>query len=141
MLRPVLTLLGAILVLAACAASGGADSPSGGLPTSPAGASGEPDATGGDSPPMGSGVGSLPASITDPIVADAATRLGVDPSAVTIVEAKAETFSDGSLGCPEPGMMYTQALVDGYQVVVEANGTQLDYRASAPGRFRICQNP
>ena len=65
----------------------------------------------------------------------------MDPSAVTIVEAKAETFPDGSLGCPEPGMMYTQALVDGYRVIVEANGTQLDYRGSAPGKFRICENP
>ena len=60
---------------------------------------------------------------------------------MTIVSAHAETFSDGSLGCPEPGMMYTQALVDGYQVVVEANGTQLDYRGSGPGQFRVCENP
>ena len=48
-------------------------------------------------------VGSLPASITDPIVADAATRLGVIHPRYTIVEAKAETFSDGSSGAPNPG--------------------------------------
>jgi hypothetical protein len=91
--------------------------------------------------PPGSGGGSLPAAIIDPIVADAAARLGVDPSAVTVVDAHEETWSDGSLGCPEPGMMYTQALVDGYQVVVEANGTQLDYRGSGPGQFRLCEAP
>lgn len=83
----------------------------------------------------------LPPEITDPIVADAATRLGVDPSKVTIVDAHAETWSDGSLGCPQPGMMYTQALVDGYQVIVEANGTQLDYRVGGQGGFRLCENP
>jgi len=137
-LRPVLTLLATIIVLAACTAGGGADGTSGAQPTSPANGSAEPGASG--APPTTNG-SSLPASITDPIVADAATQLGVEPSAVTIVEAKAETFSDGSLGCPEPGMMYTQAIVDGYQVVVEANGTQLDYRGSAPGKFRICKNP
>ena len=38
-------------------------------------------------------------------------------------------------------MMYTQALVDGYQVIVEANGTRLDYRGSAPGKFRIRAEP
>lgn len=119
-------------MLAACTAGGGANGPSGAASASPADGSGEPGTGGG---------ASLPASITDPIVADAATRLGVDPSAVMIVKAQAETFSDGSLGCPEPGMMYTQALVDGYQVVVEVDGTQLDYRGSGPGRFRICENP
>ena len=84
---------------------------------------------------------SLPAEVLDPIVADAAARLSVEPAAVSIVSAVAETFSDGSLGCPEMGVMYTQALVDGYHVVVAANGTQLDYRGSVPGQFRLCTNP
>ena len=132
MLRPVLTTLAALIVLAACTSDGGANGSSGEPSASSADSSGEPGA---------SGDAALPASITDPIVADAAVRLGVDPSVVTIVEARAQTFPDGSLGCPEPGMMYTQALVDGYQVIVEANGTRLDYRGSAPGRFRICENP
>ena len=128
-----------MIVLAACTAGGGPDGPSGDPAATPAEGSGEPGPSG--APPATSGGSSLPASITDPIVADAATSLGVEPSAVTIVEAKTESFSDGSLGCPEPGMMYTQAIVDGYQVIVEANGTQLDYRGSAPGKFRICKNP
>ena len=132
MLRPALATLAALIVLAACTSGGGANGSSGEPSASSADSSGEPGA---------SGDAALPASITDPIVADAAVRLGVDPSAVTIVEARAQTFPDGSLGCPEPGVMYTQALVDGYQVIVEANGTRLDYRGSAPGRFRICENP
>ncbi len=82
-----------------------------------------------------------PNPIIEPIVLDAATRLGVDPSEVTIVDAHAETWPDGSLGCPQPGMMYTQALVEGYQVIVEANGTQLDYRGGGQGGFKLCENP
>ena len=31
----------------------------------------------------------------------------------TVVDARAVTWPDSSLGCPEPGMMYTQVLVDG----------------------------
>ena len=136
MLRPSLTLLAVLVAVAACSASSGAG---GSGPVGPS-ASSAPSAND-PGEPVASGGAPLPAAIIDPIVADAAGRYSVDPSAVTIVEATAQTFSDGSLGCPEPGMMYTQALIDGYQVVVEVNGTQLDYRGSAPGRFRICENP
>jgi hypothetical protein len=134
MWRTILILGAATIVVAACTANsgaGGSDAPK------PSLASQSPSS----SDAGASGDSSLAASIIDPIVADAATQAGVDPSGVTIVSAHAETFSDGSLGCPEPGMMYTQALVDGYQVVVEANGTQLDYRGSGPGQFRLCKNP
>jgi hypothetical protein len=126
-LRPWLTLLAALVVAAACTQS------------DPAGGSGSID--GSPSSSSSSGGASLPAAIIDPIVADAAAGLGVDPSAVKIVSAEARTYGDGSLGCPKPGEMYTQAVVDGYQVIVEVNGTQLDYRGSGPGRFRICENP
>ena len=140
MLRTLLIIGAVSVVLAACTASSGtagSESPPPSVPS--AGPSTEP--VGPSTEPAGNGGSSLPTSITDPIVDDAATRLGVDPSAVTIVDGHAETWSDGSLGCPQPGMMYTQALVDGYQVVVEANGTQLDYRGRGPGQFQICENP
>lgn len=128
----------ATFLFAACSASGGAASAGAPDPTAP---SQGPSAPLAGSAEPGAGGASLPAEITDPIVADAATRLGVDPSAVTIVDAHAETWPDGSLGCPEPGVMYTQALVDGYQVIVEANGTQLDYRGGGLGQFQLCENP
>lgn len=135
MLRTLVAIGVATLLLAACSAGGGNSSFA---PGETAVTSQEPSTQPGVS--VG-GDAALPAEVMDPILADAATRLGVDPSAVTVVDAHAETWPDGSLGCPEPGMMYTQALVDGYQVVVEANGTQLDYRGSAPGQFQLCENP
>ena len=134
MLRTLLMIGAASVVIAACTAgsgTAGSDGPGSSVAGSP----------GASANPAGSGGASLPAAVLDPVVADAATRLGVEPSAVTVVDAHAETWSDGSLGCPEPGMMYTQALVDGYQVIVEANGTRLDYRVSGPGQFRLCENP
>ena len=129
MLRTILIIGAATIVVAACTANSGADGSE-----SPAS---QPAASGSDA---GEGV-SLPESIIEPIVLDAATRLGVDPSAITIVDAHPETWPDGSLGCPQPGMMYTQALVEGYQVIVEANGTQLDYRGGGGGGFQLCENP
>jgi hypothetical protein len=132
MLRTLLIIGAAAIFLAGCTASGGG-----------AGSAGEPSvvAPAPSSQSAASADVALPAEIMDPIVADAAARLSVDPAAVSIVSAQPETFTDGSLGCPEMGVMYTQALVDGYHVVVAANGTQLDYRGSVPGQFRLCTNP
>ena len=80
----------------------------------------------------------MPSRILADIVADAAQRAGVDAGGVSVVNATPRTWSDGSLGCPQPGMYYTQVLVDGYQVVVSAGGREYDYRAGG-GRFRLCE--
>jgi hypothetical protein len=37
------------------------------------------------------------------------------------------TWSDGALGCPAPGRFYTQALVPGFRVQLEAGGERFDY--------------
>ncbi len=86
----------------------------------------------------GSGSGSLSPAIVDPIIADAAGRAGVPVSEVTLVSAEAVTWPDGGLGCPLPGMVYPQVVVDGYQVIVEAGGRTYDYRGSSVGKFRLC---
>lgn len=87
-----------------------------------------------------SGSGGLPASVVDPVVADIARIAGVSAAQVTIVSAEAVTFPDGGLGCPEPGMTYTQALVDGYKIVATAGGITYDYRGTGAGTFRRCMN-
>jgi hypothetical protein len=48
-------------------------------------------------------------------IALARELLGEDAEAVV---AERVTWSDGSLGCPEPDMLYTQALVEGYRIVL-----------------------
>lgn len=82
--------------------------------------------------------GAVPADVLDDVVTAAAAEAGVDPADVTLVSAEPVTWGDGSLGCPQPGMMYTQALVDGYQVVVKAGGEELDYRVGN-GQVRLCE--
>jgi len=84
-------------------------------------------------------IGEVPAEIMDALLADAADRTGLDAVAIEVVQAESVTWNDGSLGCPEPGMFYTQALVDGYHVILEADGEELDYRVSAGGGFRLCE--
>jgi hypothetical protein len=85
--------------------------------------------------------GEGPAELVDQIIADAAGRAGVTSSDVTVIRSEAVVWNDGSLGCPEPGVMYTQALVDGFWVVVSVAGTEYDYRATANGNFKLCARP
>lgn len=87
----------------------------------------------------GAVTGEVPADLLGEILADAIDRTGVLESEIEIARAEETTWPDGALGCPEPGQVYTQALVDGYQVVVEAGGERLDYRAAANGSFRVCE--
>ena len=76
--------------------------------------------------------------LTEKILADAARRSGMDKASLKVESAEAVTWSDGSLGCPQPGMMYTQALVPGYRVKVRAGEELLDYHAGSRGYFVVC---
>ena len=55
-----------------------------------------------------------------------------------VVSAEAVTWNDGSLGCPQPGQAYTQAIVDGYQVVLEVGGERYDYRVGSGASVKLC---
>lgn len=139
-----------LLALPACAAPG-----SGGT-----GESGEPPPVAGERDPAARGqaarerlerlepveparrpavTGEVPAELLARLRADAAGRLGVEADALEVVRAESVTWNDGSLGCPQPGAMYTQALEPGYQVVLQAGDRQLDYRVRRGGYFFVCE--
>jgi hypothetical protein len=82
--------------------------------------------------------GEVPQGILESILKEAAALAKVDRREIKIVRAESVIWSDGSLGCPEPGMMYTQMLVNGYWVVIEAAGKTYDYRVGSGGSFRLC---
>lgn len=73
------------------------------------------------------------------IIQDLSRRLGEQVTDPTIVSAEPMTWNDGSLGCPEPGQLYTQALVDGFQVVLEIDGAEFDYRVGSATDVRLCE--
>lgn len=60
--------------------------------------------------------------------ADVRARLGTDAD-VEVVSHEEVTWPDGGLGCPEPGMSYTQALVNGERIVLRADGVDYEYHA------------
>ena len=77
-------------------------------------------------------------SVTADVLEDAARRTGTDRASLEVESAVAVTWADGSLGCPQPGMSYTMALVPGYRIKVRAGERVLDYHASGRGYFVLC---
>jgi hypothetical protein len=70
--------------------------------------------------------------------ADAAQRSGLVASQLPLVAAESVTWSDGSLGCPRKGMLYTQALVPGYRVKLKVGDEVWDYHAGERGGLVLC---
>jgi len=72
--------------------------------------------------------------------ADLANRLQIDPAQIEIVVAEPVTWPDGSVGCPQPGQFYTQALVDGWRVILGIGGRTriFAYHAGSDGQPFLC---
>jgi hypothetical protein len=150
-----------VVALAACASPGATATA-----TTGAGAAASTQPTAAPTPPIGPGT---PASPQRPAVSPPGNRVPVTPSpaaitgevpeafvartrallattvgaeaaaAATIVTARQATWPDGSLGCPKPGMVYTQAIVQGYQLVFDVASVTFDYRLTASGNAVLCE--
>lgn len=70
--------------------------------------------------------------------ADAATAWQLADASRIEASAEAVTWPDGSLGCPQPGRMYTQALVPGWRIVVRDGARERIYHATARGHWLPC---
>ena len=84
--------------------------------------------------------GEAPSKLLDAIIADLMTRKNIRREEIAVTRAEAVIWPDGSLGCPRPGEMYTQATVEGYWIVLRWAEKEFDYRASAKGQFLLCKN-
>jgi hypothetical protein len=69
---------------------------------------------------------------------DAARRTGLAPERFELLGAERVTWSDGGLGCPQPGVKYTMAPVAGYRIRLGAAAQVLEYHASARGHLVLC---
>jgi len=83
--------------------------------------------------------GEVPQPIIDAALALLANKVGSAAETATLVVAEAVTWPDGSMGCPEPGVYYTQEPVAGYRLVFQLNGTRYDFRAAESGNLRACE--
>lgn len=60
---------------------------------------------------------------------DLAKQLSVNIDQISLVEVQEVTWPDSSLGCPQPGMMYLQVLVDGHLIRFRATGQIYEYHS------------
>jgi hypothetical protein len=90
--------------------------------------------------PMGEPVNTaeMPREVRRAVVADAARRFRVPESAVVLTRAERLTWNDGSLGCPEPGRVYTQMLVPGFRVIAKTTEGELTYHTDSRGNAVTC---
>ena len=77
-------------------------------------------------------------AIADAALADASRRTGRPSAELVVARAESVVWGDGSLGCPQPGMAYTMALVPGYRVRIRTGALLLDYHASGRGQLLLC---
>lgn len=73
--------------------------------------------------------------------ADLASRLEVDEKEVAVMALESVTWRDGSLGCAEPGTMYTQALVDGHRITLAVGEEQYEYHDGGGRDPFLCEDP
>ncbi|MGQ0605167.1 MAG: hypothetical protein ACT4QE_26115 [Anaerolineales bacterium] len=65
--------------------------------------------------------------------ADLANRLIISPDHIAVVDVQMKTWSDSSLGCPQPGMVYPQVPEDGLLIRLQVGGQIYPYHS---GGFR-----
>ena len=70
---------------------------------------------------------------------DLARRLGLALDVIQLVSVEAVDWSDTSLGCPQPGMMYAQVITPGFLIVLEAMGQTYAYHTDENSSVVLCQ--
>ena len=60
---------------------------------------------------------------------DLARRLSIPISEIVLLDAQAVTWSNSSLGCPQPGMAYAEVLTPGYLIFLNVNNKDYEYHA------------
>jgi hypothetical protein len=138
--RYAVVLIGLVLTASACAVGNGEPSGSGDSVEEPASASTlvavEPT-----QPISTANATQLPLDSVDAVRDHLATSESVAHSEVELQLQQEVTWPNGAIGCPEPGMSYTQALVDGSRLVFTVRGTEYEFHSAQGGHYFYCENP
>ncbi len=74
-------------------------------------------------------------------VTDLAGSLDIDTDDVEVVAVEEVTWRDGSRGCAQRGVMYTQALIDGSRITLRVGDTTYEYHSGGSRPPALCERP
>lgn len=66
---------------------------------------------------------------------DLARRKGVPADQIRLVSIEPVQWSNGSLGFPKPGMVYTQVIIPGYRVILSDGTDTFEYHTDTDKRL------
>jgi len=72
-------------------------------------------------------------------VEDLSGRLSLNTGLIHVISTEAQLWPDSSLGCPQPGVVYTQQTVPGYRLRLEANGIDFFYHTDEVDTVILCE--
>ena len=72
---------------------------------------------------------------------DLAQRLSAPETEITVVDARGVVWSNSSLGCPQPGMVYADVLTPGFIILLNINDQEYEYHAGKSSDAFYCDNP
>ena len=120
-----------------------------GSPTSAGPAAATVSASPGTTPPPGNRSTALveptyPAEAAQPVdraKQALASRAGVPASQIQVVSVSSATWPDSALGCPQPGLLYSQIVTPGYKIVLSAAGKTYEYHSDRGQHVTYCTSP
>ena len=69
---------------------------------------------------------------------DLAEQLSMPMTQINFIQAISATSSDSSLGCPQPGMAYSQVLTPGYLIQLQTDNRVYEYHTDADQLVVFC---
>jgi hypothetical protein len=83
----------------------------------------------------------LPPKVAKAVVTDLAKLQKIPPEKLKVVKYSQESWSDGCLGLPQPEEICSQAIVEGWRVVVSDGSEEWIYRTDKSGKNVRLESP
>ena len=79
--------------------------------------------------------------LVEQAIADLVARMDVEPTEIKVESVETGIWNDGSVGCPETGVAYIQALIPGTRLRLQLDDTTYTYHQGGSGAPFLCESP
>jgi len=86
-------------------------------------------------------INSLSDRVASAVITEVSKQTGISTKNLKITQYSRQTWSNGCLGLSKPGEICTQALVEGWRIVVSGNNRTWVYRSNRNGRILRLESP